>query len=334
MPIVVIVLLYFFQLLFRNTYIDLRTGWLDLLCGIANYLLHTWNRWDGHIVSYSPDKFFLSIRYQIVSVGAVYLLGSTVLAWQLAYAGLWFMTIQLIQVLRLMFMSGNPTLVENVPDSANQLVFQVFLLIAPVVIPIIQKKAIIKELFSLSQKPLVRQHQMQIMRLMLGLALLRAGWVLLEELVAGFDGVFTTRTESFISPWGRWADSLLTDIILVITGSIVTLYGYHVQIIGIEITDGISSVGLGEPCIGKGILMVYIIVLLLSRGPVWRKLAFLGIGVVSLLLLNAIRLSLLFAFVEEFGAASYDYDQWHSIYSGFIYLCVICFWWSFYRFGR
>lgn len=334
LPLMVVVLLYFFQLLFKSVYIELRQEWLGLIDYFANSIGEGLGLALGTGTSYVPDKFFLCIRYQVASVVAVYLLTSNVLTRRLACAALWFLAIQLAQVLRLFCLLSYPALVPGGPDGAHQLVFQIVLLMAPIVMAVFHKKLSPADLFHIAETPQDKHYTIRVIWIMLGLTLMRVSWEMLAPIATRIDRLLTAGYETPVMQWSQWTNNILTRIILLLTGAIVKLYGYQVQIVGIDISDGISSVGLGEPCIGKGVMLVYVVVVLLSKGPVWRKLGFIGIGVVSLLLLNAIRLSLLFAFVEEFGAARYNYDRWHSIYSSFIYLCVISFWWALYQFRR
>jgi exosortase/archaeosortase family protein len=104
-------------------------------------------------------------------------------------------------------------------------------------------------------------------------------------------------------------------------------FGYQVQIAHQSLQADNIIITLGTPCLGKGLFLVFCVLILFNRGNAWEKIGCITTGAAVLLVSNIFRISLLFAFVHQYGLGGYNYNAWHDIYSYIICLVLLFVWW-------
>jgi len=131
-----------------------------------------------------------------------------------------------------------------------------------------------------------------------------------------------------IQPWGVW-DHWLIDQLIALAGSILTGLGYtlipepanaeQIRTIGVE---GGHLLWIGDPCNGSGLFAVYLIFILAYPGPWKHKSWFALLGLLSIHLINAIRVAALCIIVSidyELLNFNHDYTFYVVVY-GWVFL--------------
>ena len=102
--------------------------------------------------------------------------------------------------------------------------------------------------------------------------------------------------EILIHPWG-FIDRMVIDSLMVISGGLLQGLGYELipepafelnRYIGVQ---GGSQLWIGDPCNGVSLFAVFIIFLLAYPGPWKHKLWFGAVGLLSIHLINAVRIA-------------------------------------------
>lgn len=153
-----------------------------------------------------------------------------------------------------------------------------------------------------------------ILRFFLSAGLLYLGWYLLYEL--------------WLSPAGGLDNALITNLIQV-SGGMLRLLGY--ELLPEPINDeGIRTIGvqgghllwIGAACNGAGLFAVYLIFLITYPGPWKHKLWYGLLGVLSIHLINAVRIAALCIIVTidyELLNFNHDYTFYVVVY-GWVFL--------------
>lgn len=145
-------------------------------------------------------------------------------------------------------------------------------------------------------------------------AILYAGWYALYAAV--------------IHPWGV-LDRAVIDQLITWAGGLLELLGYTlipehanaemIRTIGVE---GGHLLWIGDPCNGLGLFVVYLIFIVAYPGPWRHKLWFGAVGVVSIHLINALRVAALCIIVSidyELLNFNHDYTFYVVVY-GWVFL--------------
>jgi exosortase family protein XrtF len=151
-------------------------------------------------------------------------------------------------------------------------------------------------------------------RFLLLAASLYAAWYLLYAFV--------------LHPWGK-LDHFVIDSLIHWGGTILTLLGYqlipepmnadHIRTIGVE---GGHLLWIGDPCNGVGLFAVFLIFLVSYGGPLKHMLWFGVLGVLSIHLINALRVAALCIVVSinyEWLNFNHDYTFYVIVY-GWVFL--------------
>lgn len=153
-----------------------------------------------------------------------------------------------------------------------------------------------------------------LLRFLLLAASLYAGWYMLYALV--------------LHPWGGLDQAVIASLISV-AGTILTVLGYdlipepanaeNIRTIGVE---GGHLLWIGDPCNGVGLFAVFLIFLIAYGGPWKHKLWFGTLGLLSIHLVNAIRVAALCIVVSinyEWLNFNHDYTFYVVVY-GWVFL--------------
>ena len=113
--------------------------------------------------------------------------------------------------------------------------------------------------------------------------------------------------EMWIHPWGK-LDRLVIDNLVLLSGIVLRILGFNliptppsddpIRTIGI---DGTHGLWIGDPCNGITLFALFIIFVIAFPGPWKRKLWFIPIGLISIHLINVLRIVALSIIV------TYDY---------------------------
>ena len=126
-----------------------------------------------------------------------------------------------------------------------------------------------------------------------------------------------------LHPWGK-LDHAVIDSLITWAGMILTTLGYqlipepmnadHIRTIGVE---GGHLLWIGDPCNGVGLFAVFLIFLVAYGGP-WRHKAWFGLlGLLSIHLINALRVAALCIIVSinyEWLNFNHDYTFYVIVY--------------------
>jgi len=124
----------------------------------------------------------------------------------------------------------------------------------------------------------------------------------------------------------NWLLNGLTFIIFSLSKLILSQFSIFVTFRNRLLVDANNSIFMGDPCVGLNIMIVFAIVVLLSMGKKLQKFLFILFGLLFIIFLNAIRVSLLFAYLDETGVSNLVIDHWHAIYNNVIYISVFILW--------
>lgn len=132
-----------------------------------------------------------------------------------------------------------------------------------------------------------------------------------------------------IHPWGKFDHAVIASLITW-AGTILTLLGYdlipepanndNIRTIGVE---GGHLLWIGDPCNGVSIFAVFLIFLMAYGGPWRQKLWFAPIGLLSIHLINALRVAALCIIVTinyEWLNFNHDYTFYVVVYGWVFFL--------------
>lgn len=327
LPISVLVVLFILQSVFQTPYASLRLAWANGIADLGCWLSHEGYLCKSVILTSEVAKSILLIRYQLVSVLVLYIFLFHRRAGRYFWPVVWLITIQAINCLRVIAIEYGQQM-----SAPGQLVFQLLLILAPAGLALADRSPRGLWFALLARLPDANQvFYKRIFMALLGLVVIRTIWYFIGLADSPKPTSSWWSNIQFIAEIQALTDHILSAVILFFTWLMVNIYGYTAIFDGLGISNGISYVGLGPSCIGKSIMVVFSIVVLVSRGKWTHKALYLLSGLVVLLLLNGIRLGLLFVYIDQFGVSAYNYDKWHSIYSMFVYLAVMALWWGYYK---
>ena len=131
-----------------------------------------------------------------------------------------------------------------------------------------------------------------------------------------------------IHPWQR-LDRAVIDALIVVSGGLLRLFGYelipepinaeHVRTIGVE---GGHLLWIGDPCNGLSLFAVFTVFLIAYPGPWRHKAWFITAGILSIHLINALRVAALCIIVSidyEWLNFNHDYTFYVIVY-GWVFL--------------
>ncbi len=144
--------------------------------------------------------------------------------------------------------------------------------------------------------------------------LLYAGWYLLYSFI--------------IHPWHR-VDRAVIDGLIALSGLLLRALGYtlipepinaeHLRTIGVE---GGHLLWIGDPCSGLSLFAVFLVFIIAYPGPWRHKLWFAALGVLTIHLINALRVAALCVIVSidyEWLNFNHDYTFYVIVY-GWVFL--------------
>ncbi len=165
---------------------------------------------------------------------------------------------------------------------------------------------------SLSTRAVVRLDP--ITRFFLVAGSLYLGWYLFHEFI--------------LHPDGR-LDRFLIDSLISISGWMLTLAGHElipepanaemIRTIGVQ---GGHLLWIGDPCNGLSVFAVFLIFLAAYPGPVKHKLWFAALGLLSIHLINALRIAILCHIVTiDYELLNFNHDYtFHVVVYGWVFL--------------
>lgn len=272
---------------------------------------------------YDPPTWILSIKHQLASVLAMYAVSSSRTLKRMLYAVTWFALVQPMGIIKyaiaLKLSLANP---DNLFAISEQ-PFHLVLWLVPFVYGMRKNKLPLQSLWKPGAKHPLGAYSLVLTRI---LAIL--------TVVSTFRVIDLVITNSIfqgdrISLW-QSGDQLFNIILRwpVLHGANIVLqqFMYNTTVQDHVITDGLTSILIGVPCLGKGVLFVFSVIIVLTNTTWQHKAWCIFSGLVVLIMFNIARMSLLFTYVYEFGSASYNYQTWHDIYSGIIYLAIVGLW--------
>ncbi|MDC0584686.1 archaeosortase/exosortase family protein [Bacteroidales bacterium] len=132
---------------------------------------------------------------------------------------------------------------------------------------------------------------------------------------------------NFIAPEKEVVADFLSNIILSVSVSILNFLEYSVNLDGRVLSNDINYIGMGTPCIGINVMLVFMLVIYLSDLSLnIKNISFTLIGIATIIMLNAIRVTLLFVNVVEYGFDPEVLRKQHDTYNLIIYGCVLAIW--------
>ena len=157
-----------------------------------------------------------------------------------------------------------------------------------------------------------------LLRFLIIAALLYAGWYLLYERV--------------IHPWGV-IDRAVIDNLVWLSGGILHLLGHELipepqvdfnRYIGAE---GGTLLWIGDPCNGVSLFAVFILFMIAYPGPLRHKAWFLPVGLVTIHLLNALRIAALCIITTiDYELLNFNHDYtFYLIVYGWVF--ALWYWW-------
>jgi exosortase family protein XrtF len=153
-----------------------------------------------------------------------------------------------------------------------------------------------------------------VLRFFLLAGLLYLGWYLFHEFI--------------LHPDGR-VDRFLIDSLITISGAMLRLAGHDlipepanaemIRTIGVQ---GGHLLWIGDPCNGLSVFAVFLIFLAAYAGPLKHKLWFGALGLLSIHLINALRIAILCHIVTiDYELLNFNHDYtFHVVVYGWVFL--------------
>ncbi len=146
----------------------------------------------------------------------------------------------------------------------------------------------------------------------------------------GLYGAWYLLYAFLLQPWGV-LDHAVIDSLITWAGTILHMLGYtlipepvnadHIRTIGVE---GGHLLWIGDPCNGVGLFAVFLIFLMAYGGPWKHKLWFGALGILSIHLINAMRVAALCIVVS----INYEWLNFNHDYTFYVIVCGwVCFLW-------
>jgi exosortase/archaeosortase family protein len=117
--------------------------------------------------------------------------------------------------------------------------------------------------------------------------------------------------------------NVLSNWIMWYSKQILFLFGFDPIVKGYQIELGNYWVYLGTPCLGAGVMTMFVVLVTIIRSPVINKIFFVIIGINLLIFANAIRVVsiLLHIYLNQIPQALID--DYHSMSNNFFYIMVL-----------
>lgn len=296
---------------FPDVYGDAISVYLHYLGGTASFLLLTFGvshqyfpdiitLVDTHFLATKVDTMFLSLKlFLLIIILLLLTQSSKKLVMQLPIL---FLSAFFFNVSRIMALVLYSTFTHHEPGFNHHSGYMVLLLSIPV---FFIHKTIENEDRFISKK-LAKQ-------------VFKVGMIFLVFYFSKFVYSFFPTLDQFIK-------NSLASFLLHISQKILLFLDFDVFIAGRKISNGLTWVGIGDPCIGINISIVFAAFILTTRTHFWAKTLYAIGGILFIFLLNAIRITLLFAYIKEAGSNTEVVHKHHDMYNFAIYLIVIVLW--------
>ncbi len=322
---VIIATLGFSDLFFKAAINDYRYIWYRLYESGGKALFHLFG--GGNEVDidayYNPPTWILSIKHQLASILAMYALSSPV-TWKRILNALYWVAI--IQLLGMIKYAVAITVAMANPESLflhSEQPFHLLLWLVPLIISLNNNHLKLSITWQQDASHPLGSYSLLLTRILTILTVVSAFRIIDQSVTSALFG------HERLSLWEAGAH--ISNVILrwpVLQGANIVLkqFLYNTIIDEQTVTNGFTSIYLGVPCLGKGVLVVFSVIIILTETTLKHKVICIFSGLAVLIMFNIARMSLLFAFVYEYGSASYNYQTWHDIYSGIIYVAIVVLW--------
>jgi exosortase/archaeosortase family protein len=308
-----------FFIVFPDKFNALRELYMLLLMKGASFLLHIFrvkHIFDAPSLSftfgpftYSPDTMYAALKYTfLISATPLVLFGFSKKSGVLTILS-FIVLIYTLNIIRIFFVLKYVNNYHLLPGYNHHYIFHLIIFTLPLCILVWETKGRLLPFFQNKDNKQITVVQKLTVRLLI------TGLVLIL-----FSGKIT------------WLFNLLTVVIFSISKFILSQFSIFVIFHDRKLVDANNyMINMGDPCVGLYIIIVFISVILISKGKVLQKLLYILNGVLIIIALNAIRVSLLFAYLHEPGSLHLAVHKWHAIYNNVIYVSVLLLWLVWFR---
>ena len=256
------------------------------------------------------DQNFFSIKFIIWSVSAsILLIKPNGLRKILLPSGL-ILLISVVNILRLFIAFASIKSHYLIINEIQISLYRVLLFLIPIVLLILKNKGHPGKIFSKTGfKSMSDIDQKVIILTFLGICLC-------------IPGIFVLKV--------NWLFDSLTYLIFGVAKFILSQFSIVATYGGRLLTNDHAKVYVGDGCIGVNMMLIFSGIIFISKGKTLHKMIYSLAGISIILLLNAIRVSLLFACVLEVSSPE-QVGDWHTGYNFVIYIAVFLLWMVWYH---
>lgn len=139
-------------------------------------------------------------------------------------------------------------------------------------------------------------------------------------------GVLLNLFRFFFSNFIDFVYDSITYVIFSFCKWFLELFNIYVNFNGRLLFDARTSLRMGDACVGLEIMGAFLIILLITNGKKIHKLIYLIGGLAIIIMLNVLRISLLFAYIHGTTVSELSLRNWHAVYNNVIYASVFFLW--------
>jgi exosortase/archaeosortase family protein len=309
----------FFYLLFPVQYKSLLNFYMLLLMQGASILLSVFQInysfdstnisfvFDGYI--FKPDLQFAALRYSFISIGLPLVFLRLTTKGKILFLVFAILFVYSLNCTRIFFVLNFISLNHRIPGIKHDLVFHAFLLALPLGSYIWQARRGWSDFLGKNTNP-----DVTILHKLLGAILL----------FSFLKYVYSFSIRLIMN--SNWILDSLTFVILSISKFLLSQFSFVVNVKDRILSDAFNSIYMGDPCVGLNIMIVFIIVLFISKGKILHKVLYALTGLALIIFLNVVRVTLLFAYLKEAKATEIGVQDLHDDYNIVIYIFVFLLW--------
>ncbi len=124
----------------------------------------------------------------------------------------------------------------------------------------------------------------------------------------------------------------ITNLIIYPAKAFLELLGYSPEIYNRDIKGDNAWIFIGIPCLGKRIMLVFSVFILIFKGNFFNKIIYVFAGLWVIILLNALRISFLYMYLDKHGSIYYRNYNLHEVYNYVVYAAVVAMWFVYLKF--
>ena len=129
-------------------------------------------------------------------------------------------------------------------------------------------------------------------------------------------------------------NDLLASLILNLSRWMLHLFDYHPLVFFRNIKGDCAWIEMRNACLGTEVMSVFTTILLLFRGRFFIKIPFLIFGIFIIILINILRIVLLYMYIDQHHGVYFGYLNVHDLYNYPVYIAVVVMWGAYLKWNK